>query len=92
MIKVNQIPKLDLIKNKIGFFMFDLETAETVVINCTEDLKIEFLCHSDGELDNDGHNLLVMIDNAEYKQAYMFMSHIDYSDFVEDFYGATNND
>ena len=85
--EVHQISRKELIANKVGFCMFHLDTAESVVIECTEDLKIELLCHSDGELDNDGHNLLVTINNSEYKDAYMFMASVDCQDFEEDFYG-----
>ena len=88
--EAHQISKQKLIENKIGFCMFDLDTAKSVVIDCTEDLKIESLCHSDGELDNDGHNLLVKINNSEYKDAYMFMASVDYQDFEEDFYGQSS--
>ena len=87
MSKIHQISRKELIANQTGLCMFDLDSAKSIAIDCTEDLTIESLCHSDGQINDDGHNLLVKVNNAEYKDAYMLMSYIDYSDFVEDFYG-----
>ena len=86
MSEVYNISKKQMIKNATGLPAFDIQTAKEVTLWCKGDLEIDCLCHSDAEI-YDGYNLLVVVNNSDYKDAHMLMISVDYYDFVEDFYG-----
>jgi hypothetical protein len=64
--------------------MYDFEEAKLITVECTEDLDIEILVHSDGEINDSGHNLLVLVNQPTtgISDAYMTMLHADYDDFM----------
>tara|TARA_R110002012_G_scaffold186777_2_gene353539 strand:- start:238 stop:507 length:270 start_codon:yes stop_codon:yes gene_type:complete len=81
------ISRTQMVENNIGLPAFDIQTGQDITLWCKKDLKIECLCASDAEI-YDGFNLLVKVNNAEHKEAYMLMVSVDYYDFVADFYGG----
>lgn len=80
------ISRDEMIQNGISLYMYDFEEAEWATVKCTEDLDIEILVHSDGEINDSGHNLLVLVNqpSASIEDAYMTMLHADYDDFIGD--------
>tara|TARA_R110000782_G_C14555226_1_gene385483 strand:- start:278 stop:553 length:276 start_codon:yes stop_codon:yes gene_type:complete len=74
----------EMIQNGVCLYMYDFEEAEWIPVECTEDLDIEILAHSDGEVNDSGHNLLVLVNqpSADISDAYMTMLHADYDDFM----------
>jgi hypothetical protein len=78
------ISRNEMIFNCISLYMYDFEEAKLITVECTEDLDIEILVHSDGEINDSGHNLLVLVNqpSADISDAYMTMLHADYDDFI----------
>jgi hypothetical protein len=83
------ISRNDMIENCLSLFMYDFDEARLVTVECTADLNIEILVHSDGEINDSGHNLLVLVNQPStgITDAYMTMLHADYDDLMEDHYG-----
>jgi hypothetical protein len=86
------ISRDDMIENCLSIFMYDFDEARLVTVECTADLNIEILVHSDGEINSAGHNLLVLVNQPStgITDAYMTMLHADYDDLMEDHYGNTH--
>jgi hypothetical protein len=78
------ISRNEMIFNCISLYMYDFEEAKLITVECTEDLDIEILVHSDGEINDSGHNLLVLVNQPTtgISDAYMTMLHADYDDFM----------
>ncbi len=74
----------EMIEDGIYLCMHDLEHNDVLPVQCTKDLDVEILVHSDGEIDRWGNNLLVLVNqpSASIKDAYMTMLHADYDDFI----------
>ena len=73
----------EMIANEVGLPMFDLEEAVHTYVHCSDDLTIECLVHSDGEI-VDGMNLLVKVNqpSQNIKDSYRLMISADYLDFT----------
>ena len=83
------ISRNEMIENGVSLYMYDFEDAKLITVECTADLNIEVLVHSDGEINDSGHNLLVLVNQPStgITDAYMTMLHADYDDLIEDHYG-----
>jgi hypothetical protein len=78
------ISREEMTFNCISLYMYNFSDAKLVTVQCTEDLEIEILIHSDGEINDSGHNLLVLVNqpSTDLEGAYMTMLHADYDDFI----------
>jgi len=78
------ISRDEMIENEVSLYMYNFEEAEWSTVKCTEDLDIEILVHSDGEINDSGHNLLVLVNqpSTNITDAYMTMLSVDYDDFM----------
>ena len=78
------ISRDEMIQNGVSLYMYNFEEAEWSTVKCTEDLDIEILVHSDGEINDSGHNLLVLVNqpSTNITDAYMTMLSVDYDDFM----------
>ena len=87
-IEVYDLSPKEMIAHEVGLPMFDLEEAKHTHVHCSDDLAIECLVHSDGEI-VDGMNLLVKVNqpSQNIKDSYKLMISADYFDWVleEDF-------
>ena len=81
--EVYDLSPKEMIANEVGLPMFDLEEAKHTHVHCSDDLAIECLIHSDGEI-VDGMNLLVKINqpSQNIKDSYRLMISVDYQDFT----------
>ena len=81
--EVYDLSPKEMIANEVGLPMFDLEEAKHTHVHCSDDLAIECLVHSDGEI-VDGMNLLVKINqpSQNIKDSYRLMISVDYQDFT----------
>ena len=81
--EVYDLTPKEMIANEVGLPMFDLEKAKHTYVHCSDDLDIECLVHSDGEI-VDGMNLLVKVNqpSQNIKDSYKLMISADYFDFV----------
>ena len=63
--------------------------TEQLKFNFSRPTTVEVLVHSDGEINDSGHNLLVLVNQPStgITDAYMTMLHADYDDLIEDHYG-----
>tara|TARA_B100000073_G_scaffold308331_1_gene279260 strand:+ start:97 stop:489 length:393 start_codon:yes stop_codon:yes gene_type:complete len=75
----------EMIATEVGLPMFDLEEAEHTHVHCSDDLTIECLVHSDGEI-VDGMNLLVKVNQPSQNitDSYRLMVSVDYQDFTKE--------
>ena len=75
----------EMIATEVGLPMFDLEEAEHTYVHCSDDLTIECLVHSDGEI-VDGMNLLVKVNQPSQNitDSYRLMVSVDYQDFTKE--------
>ena len=82
-IDVYALSPKEMIANEVGLPMFDLEEAKHTYVHCSDDLDIECLVHSDGEI-VDGMNLLVKVNQPSQKitDSYRLMISADYFDWV----------
>ena len=78
------ISRNEMVENGVSLYMYDFADAEWLTVQCTKDLDIEILYHSDREINDSGHNLLVLVNqpSADISDAYMTMLHADYDDFI----------
>ena len=78
------ISRNEMIENGVSLYMYDFADAEWLTVQCTKDLEIEILVHSDGEINDSGHNLLVLVNQPSVGivNAHMTMLHADYDDFI----------
>jgi len=78
------ISRDEMIQNGVSLYMYDFEEAEWMTVECTEDLDIKILVHADGEINDSGHELLVLVNqpSASIKDSYMTMLCADYIDFM----------
>ena len=81
--EVYDLTPKEMIANEVGLPMFDLEEAEHTYVHCSDDLDIECLVHSDGEI-VDGMNLLVKVNQPSQNitDSYRLMISADYLDFT----------
>ena len=81
--EVYDLTPKEMIANEVGLPMFDLEEAEHIYVHCSDDLDIECLVHSDGEI-VDGMNLLVKVNQPSQNitDSYRLMISADYLDFT----------
>ena len=81
--EVYDLSPKEMIANEVGLPMFDLEEAEHTYVHCSDDLDIECLVHSDGEI-VDGMNLLVKVNQPSQNitDSYRLMISADYLDFT----------
>ena len=81
--EVYDLSPKEMIANEVGLPMFDLEEAKHTHVHCSDDLAIECLIHSDGEI-VDGMNLLVKVNqpSQNIKDSYRLMISVDYQDFT----------
>ena len=84
-IEVYDLSPKEMIANEVGLPMFDLEEAKHTDVYCSDDLDIECLVHSDGEI-VDGMNLLVKVNqpSQNIKDSYRLMISVDYQDFMQE--------
>jgi len=75
----------EMIATEVGLPMFDLEEAKHTYVHCSDDLTIECLVHSDGEI-VDGMNLLVKVNQPSQNitDSYRLMISADYFDFTKE--------
>ena len=83
--EVYDLSPKEMIANEVGLPMFDLEEAKHTHVHCSDDLDIECLVHSDGEI-VDGMNLLVKVNqpSQNIKDSYRLMISVDYQDFMQE--------
>ena len=81
--EVYDLTPKEMIANEVGLPMFDLEKAKHTYVHCSDDLDIECLVHSDGEI-VDGMNLLVKVNqpSQNIKDSYRLMISVGYLDFT----------
>ena len=81
--EVYDLSPREMIANEVGLPMFDLEEAKHTHVHCSDDLAIECLVHSDGEI-VDGMNLLVKVNQPSQNitDSYRLMISVDYQDFT----------